>query len=63
MSEHGVVPHGEGLRNAVRWMAQQPRHDRSVLNEAGQRFDLNPLEQDFLARYFGPWESTPERRE
>lgn len=63
MARDGVVPHGEGLRRAVRWMAQQPRHDRAVLNEAGQRFDLTPLEQEFLAHYFGPWESKPEGKE
>lgn len=63
VSQGGVVPHGEGLRRAVRWIGEQPRHDRAVLEEAGRRFDLTPLEQDFLARQFGPWGATPEQRE
>ncbi len=52
MTPRGVVPHGESLRRAVRWLAQQPRHDRATVAEAARRFDLDPLEQDFLEHHF-----------
>ena len=55
MSERSAVPHGESLRAAVRWLAQQPGRDTATLEEAGWRFDLGPLEQEFLRREFGPW--------
>lgn len=55
MSTSGVTPHGEALRRTVRWLAEQPVRDARTLEEAGQRFDLTPLEEDFLRREFGPW--------
>jgi hypothetical protein len=63
MESKGVSPHGEALRKAVHWLSQQPERDRAVINEAGQRFDLTPLEQQFLARYFGPLEPGDKRTE
>lgn len=54
MPASGVTPHGEALRRAVRWLAEQPTRDARTLEEAGQRFDLTPLETDFLRREFGP---------
>jgi len=46
---------GEGLRKAVRWISEQRQADPSlklakVIDEAAQRFDLSPLETDFLWR-------------
>ena len=47
-----ILPHGEGLRRAVRWLSEQGRHDAAAIEEAAQRFDLTPLEEEFLLRYF-----------
>jgi len=55
MPRSGLTPHGEALRRAVRWLGEQPVRDVHTLEEAGQRFDLTPLEADFLRREFGPW--------
>lgn len=44
----GILPHGEGLRRALRWLSEQGRHDAAAIEEAAQRFDLTPLEEDFL---------------
>jgi hypothetical protein len=49
----GVVPQGEGLRRALRWLDErvrdEPKADRGKLvNEASVRFDLTPMEADFL---------------
>lgn len=43
----------EGLRRAVRWVAEQGRRDARTLEEAARRFDLSPLDQEFLRRHFG----------
>lgn len=61
MSASSITPHGEALRRAVRWLGEQPAHDTRTLEEAGQRFDLTPLEADFLRREFGPWAHRPDR--
>jgi hypothetical protein len=43
-------PRGEGLRQALRWLSDEGRHDAAAINEASVRFDLSPLEEDFLLR-------------
>lgn len=48
----GVLPHGEQLRRAVRWLSEQGRHDAAAVEDAAQRFDLTPLEEEFLLRHF-----------
>jgi hypothetical protein len=50
-----MQPDGEGIRRAVRWVSDQRKADPSlklakVIDEAAQRFDLSPLETDFLWR-------------
>lgn len=51
----GLQPHGEALRSALRWLDDRvqddPRLDRAKLvTEASTRYDLTPLEEDFLLR-------------
>jgi len=46
---------GESIRRAVRWISDQRSLDPTlklakVIDEASQRFDLSPLETDFLWR-------------
>jgi hypothetical protein len=53
----GLTPKGDGLRRALKWLAEQrqenPKASRSTLiSEAGQRFDLSPMEEEFL---IGQW--------
>ena len=48
----GIQPHGEGLRQALRWMSDEGRHDAAAIDEASRRFDLTPLEEEFLLRNF-----------
>ncbi|MEF8833858.1 MAG: hypothetical protein V5A42_03245 [Halofilum sp. (in: g-proteobacteria)] len=61
MSASGVPPHGDALRRAVRWLGEQPVRDARTLEEAARRFDLTPLEAEFLRREFGPWPGRPDR--
>ena len=49
----GLFPRGEELRRAVRWISEQRREDPRVsladlVTEASRRFDLSPLEEQFL---------------
>jgi hypothetical protein len=51
-------PKGEGLRRAVRWLdergREEPRVDRlKLIGEAAVRFDLTPVDEDFLLRTWG----------
>lgn len=43
-----VVPRGQGIRRAIRWMSDEGRHDLSAVEEACRRFDLSPAEEEFL---------------
>ena len=49
----GVGPEGEGLKRALRWLADrrqaEPEAPRNkLIEEAGVRFDLTPREVEFL---------------
>jgi hypothetical protein len=47
-----ITPKGEALRQAVRWILEQGRRDLSTIEEASRRFDLSPMDEDFLIREF-----------
>ncbi|MCH7371133.1 MULTISPECIES: hypothetical protein [Aeromonas] len=51
MSDHSLLPHGEDLRRAVRWLGEHHQHDLRAIEEASQRFCLSPLDEEFLIRY------------
>ncbi len=42
----------ENLRRALEWLAGQPVRDARTIDEACRRFDLSPLDEDFLLRHF-----------
>jgi len=51
----GTLPKGESIRRALRWLddsvQDDPKLDRvKLVGEASARFDLTPLEEDFLLR-------------
>jgi hypothetical protein len=50
-----VVPEGESLRRALRWLDERIREEPGasrgkLVGEAAARFDLTPLDEDFLLR-------------
>jgi hypothetical protein len=54
-----LLPHGEALRSALRWLDQrvrdEPGADRmKLVGEAALRFDLTPTDEDFLLRNWRP---------
>lgn len=51
-SVKSIFPKGEALRSAVRWVSRMHRYDLTAIEEASQRFDLSPSEEEFMLRYF-----------
>jgi len=49
--EPTLLPTGEALRRAIRWLSDQGRHDAAAIEEAARRFDLTPADEEFLLRY------------
>ncbi len=45
-----IVPKGDALRRAVAWLGQQGPLSASLIEQACQRFDLSPAEEEFLLR-------------
>ena len=44
----GQPPVGQSLRSALRWLSAEGRHDPAAVEEACRRFDLSPLDEEFL---------------
>jgi len=52
-----LLPHGEALRRAVRWISSQRLENEKrplgeLLDEAALRFDLSPVEAEFLRAHW-----------
>ena len=60
MTADGLLPKGEDLRRAVRWIGEHGDHSPRAVEEAARRFDLSPLDEDFLLRYFAEVRRRPE---
>jgi len=51
----GILPEGDSLRRALRWLSERrledPKAPRAkIISEASERFDLSPVEEEFLLR-------------
>jgi hypothetical protein len=51
-SAHSLLPEHEDLRRAVQWLATQTSWDAKTIEEASRRFDLSPIDEEFLLRNF-----------
>jgi hypothetical protein len=45
-----LVPEGDALRHAVAWLAQHGEWSVERIDEACVRFDLSPVDEEFLLR-------------
>lgn len=45
-----LLPEHEGLRHAVAWLLEQGPWTPGLVDEASRRFDLSPLDEEFLLR-------------
>ena len=61
MSLRPVVPKGEALRRAVEWLAEQEASSPQLIEEACQRFDLGPADEEFLIAEYRRLRQRPER--
>jgi len=52
MSNNTILPEGENLRRALRWISEKGSHSLAVIEEASIRFDLSPADASFLIRHF-----------
>ena len=52
VSVKSIFPEGEALRNAVRWISRMHGYDLRTIEEACQRYDLSPSEEEFMMRHF-----------
>ena len=55
----GIQPQGEDLRKATKWIVDElkyhPEANRSeLIQKACLKFDLSPLDAEFLAKYIKP---------
>jgi hypothetical protein len=51
-----IMPEGNAIRNAVKWISDKRQDDPStsiqkLMDEAGLKFNLSPKEQEFLHRF------------
>lgn len=46
------MQHSQHLRQAIEWLGRHGLHDAESLELVAQRFDLTPLEEDYLFREF-----------
>lgn len=51
----GIVPGSESMKSALRWLSERRREEPSasrtdLIDQAALRFDLNPMEVDFLTQ-------------
>lgn len=47
-----MLPEHEGLRRALQWLAAQTSWDAKIIQEASCRFDLSPIDEEFLLQHF-----------
>jgi len=47
-----IFPKGEALRSAVRWISRMHDYNLKTLEEAAKRYDLSPVEEEFIVRHF-----------
>jgi hypothetical protein len=47
-----LVSKGEALRRTIAWLAEHPGWTLERIEEACQRFDLSPVDEEFLIQEF-----------
>ncbi len=55
----GIQPQGEDLRKATRWIVDALKYNpeanrRALIEKACLKFDLSPLDAEFLIKYIKP---------
>lgn len=55
----GILPAGDAIRSALKWLSERRREDPDaprlkLIEEAALRFDLSPVETEFLTNSWKP---------
>ena len=55
----GIIPGGEAIRSAMKWLSDRRQEDpqaprMKLIEEAALKFDLSPMEVDFLVNQWKP---------
>ena len=45
-----IIPRGEALRRAIAWLSEQGDWTAALIEQACQRFDVPPADEEFLLR-------------
>jgi hypothetical protein len=61
VSSPSIVPKGAALRRAIAWLGVQGVWSLDFVEQACQRFDLSPVEQEFLIRELRQFHAPPEK--
>jgi hypothetical protein len=48
MSMRPLLPEGDALRHAIAWLAAHETWTTQLIDEACRRFDLSPVDEEFL---------------
>ena len=52
LPQYELIPHKERLRHALQWLSETQKFTLRGVEEAAQRFDLSPLDEEFLLTHF-----------
>lgn len=52
MTSDDLLPKGEKLRRAIRWLDENGEYSAAAIQEASVRFDLSSREEQFLLEHF-----------
>jgi len=55
-----IVPKGDALRRAFAWLAEQGTWTPSLIEQACQRFDVSPADEEFLLQELRRWQEHRE---
>jgi hypothetical protein len=55
----GILPGGDSIRSALKWLSDRRQEDpqaprMKLIDEAALKFDLSPMEVDFLVAQWKP---------
>ncbi len=57
MTKHGLLPEGDDLRRAIKWVSGNLQDDpdqpvQALVREATFKFDLSPRDAEFLINFY-----------
>lgn len=58
--QRAINPPHDALRDAIRWLTGRETISRSDIEAASVRFDLGPLDEEFLLQHFTTDETEPK---